>query len=739
MASEFPRGSEWRRWDLHVHTPASALYNEFQGWDSYLDAMEAADPAVSVVGVTDYASLEGYKRIRHEIDNVGRLGNFLLVVPNIEFRISPFTKTGQAINLHLLIDPKVENHVQRIEDALSRLTFTFQGQKYACREIGLRALGAAFDENIKDDVAAYREGIRQFKPDFDAFRDWLQGEKWLSQNSIVVVANSNNDGASGLNHDDGYKAKRQEIYRFCHAIFSGNPNDRNYFLGKGPDSEEQLVSKINGRKPCIHGSDAHKEEKLFRPDQDRNCWIKADPTFEGLRQILYEPEERVRIQSNAPFNDFKKPFFGKVVASGEVMGADGPKIGAIEIPLNRNLVTLIGGRGTGKSILLDCVFKAFGRTTSIDDDRLSRLHPDNVQVHYEKSDGGQIIYDASKEDQLSYLHVRQGDIRRYVTQPDELSRQIKQLLGIESTDSVPEYDFKTIDLLERILKLKAWFNQEDSEGNLINSEKHNRARASANKRLIETITTEQNKELIEQYKNNRQSVNAKEAIRKSLRELSVRSKADRQELSVMLDDVNKQDLAGRKIPSPDYTTFDNAIEEISTEIDAKIKQLRGENEEITERFREQGIDQDISGLLSKVEQYQKVIDQAEDRLQEIVSRRGSRTKLIQERSEVAEQIAQDIERQKTDVDSRFAALKQGREDWTPDQRSLVEHLLGDIDVKGEVKFDTAVFYEGLRELLNGQKFRSTNTESQLDRIRDRIGVDSYEEYLKLLRGGANYQ
>jgi hypothetical protein len=79
--------------------------------------MEAADPAVSVVGVTDYASLEGYKRIRHEIDNVGRLGNFLLVVPNIEFRISPFTKTGQAINLHLLIDPKVENHVQRIEDA----------------------------------------------------------------------------------------------------------------------------------------------------------------------------------------------------------------------------------------------------------------------------------------------------------------------------------------------------------------------------------------------------------------------------------------------------------------------------------------------------------------------------------------------------------------------------------------------------------------------------------------------
>jgi hypothetical protein len=26
---DFPRGSEWRRWDLHVHTPFSALNNGF--------------------------------------------------------------------------------------------------------------------------------------------------------------------------------------------------------------------------------------------------------------------------------------------------------------------------------------------------------------------------------------------------------------------------------------------------------------------------------------------------------------------------------------------------------------------------------------------------------------------------------------------------------------------------------------------------------------------------------------
>ena len=28
---KYQKGSEWRKWDLHVHTPASALNNQFEG------------------------------------------------------------------------------------------------------------------------------------------------------------------------------------------------------------------------------------------------------------------------------------------------------------------------------------------------------------------------------------------------------------------------------------------------------------------------------------------------------------------------------------------------------------------------------------------------------------------------------------------------------------------------------------------------------------------------------------
>ena len=42
MATEYPRGSEWRRWDLHIHTPESALNNQFTTWEAYLEELEAA-------------------------------------------------------------------------------------------------------------------------------------------------------------------------------------------------------------------------------------------------------------------------------------------------------------------------------------------------------------------------------------------------------------------------------------------------------------------------------------------------------------------------------------------------------------------------------------------------------------------------------------------------------------------------------------------------------------------------
>lgn len=43
-----------------------------------------------------------------------------------------------------------------------------------------------------------------------------------------------------------------------------------------------------------------KGEYIKSVNYNCNTWIKANPTFEGLKQIFYEPIERVKIQPNCP-------------------------------------------------------------------------------------------------------------------------------------------------------------------------------------------------------------------------------------------------------------------------------------------------------------------------------------------------------------------------------------------------------------------------------------------------------
>lgn len=56
------RGSEWRKWDLHIHTPGTAKNDHYgnsdEVWERYIDALEKSD--VTVFGITDYFSMDNY-------------------------------------------------------------------------------------------------------------------------------------------------------------------------------------------------------------------------------------------------------------------------------------------------------------------------------------------------------------------------------------------------------------------------------------------------------------------------------------------------------------------------------------------------------------------------------------------------------------------------------------------------------------------------------------------------------
>ena len=271
-----------------------------------------------------------------------------------EFRVAPPTDKATAVNIHLLVSPDDPQHEREIMNALARLDWAYGGRKYSCLPEQLMALGRAFDSKIKEDGPALRVGVTQFKVDFNRFREWYHAEPWIRRNALVGVA-AGADGVSGFRRDGSWAALRDEITRFSQIMFSGRPGEREFWLGMGSLEDRDVVSRLGGPKPCVHGSDAHEIAKLFRPDNDRFCWIKADLTFEGLRQVLHEPCDRIYIGPTPPiYHDQARVIRAVKLSNGRGWFDD------ISIPLNPGLVSIIGQKGSGKSALAELISFAAG-------------------------------------------------------------------------------------------------------------------------------------------------------------------------------------------------------------------------------------------------------------------------------------------------------------------------------------------------------------------------------------------
>ena len=372
-----PRGSIWRKWDLHIHSPSSVLNNQYPGtnedekWNGFIQTVKSLKD-ISVLGITDYFSIDGYNKLLEYRDkNPQDFKNIELLLPNVELRILPVTAERTPINLHVIFSPDKEIIDNLESQFFSNLTFSYGGSTYRCIRQDLINLGKAHSHNNgMDEYSAYKAGVEQFKTSLDQLKQAFKDNEKLRLNSLIIVSNSEADGASGIQHSS-LAATRQEIYRFADAIFSANPSDRSYFLGKGSDSSEQIIKKYGSLKPCIHGSDAHELEKICKPDFDRFTWIKADTTFEGLKQIIYEPESRVKIRQDNPEESETYAKINKLSTTLpdklEIYDKESRDRtdfcirGKTYLFFSNNLTCLIGGRGSGKSTLGHLLFNRIGK------------------------------------------------------------------------------------------------------------------------------------------------------------------------------------------------------------------------------------------------------------------------------------------------------------------------------------------------------------------------------------------
>ncbi|WP_375591660.1 TrlF family AAA-like ATPase [Chitiniphilus eburneus] len=453
----FPKGSEWRKWDLHVHTPASVLRNEFGGnWDDYVTLLfkKAIEENISAIGITDYYLPEGYRIIKNdylqntekmkslfskeEIDKISKI----FVFPNIEFRLSKLVIGKQndlawnrKLNYHIILSDEIPP--EKIEsDLISQIKISFDAstgsnvQKKPLTKSNLEEFGKKL---IEEHLSFASAGTPLWVGMLNASVDEEEVIKILNENSLFrdsfLIGLPADEDLSEVSWNSQGHAIRKNLIKQSHFIFSSNPKTCQFLLGS--NDKESFIKEFGAQKPCMWGSDAHKKEELFLPAERRNTWIKADLSFEGLRQVIFDPESRVRIQELSPQQ--KNTY--QIIDS--VRFVDTKKTNRFSNEwqsLNPDLNTIIGGKSSGKSLLLYHIAKAVNSREVQEKTELARAttYSDLDGIDFEVRWGnGEIskLSESSDEKQITYIpqlyinHLAEEDGR------DQLNKLIKSLLS----------------------------------------------------------------------------------------------------------------------------------------------------------------------------------------------------------------------------------------------------------------------------------------------------------------------
>ncbi|WP_449245516.1 TrlF family AAA-like ATPase [Desulfobacca acetoxidans] len=114
---------------------------------------------------------------------------------------------------------------------------------------------------------------------------------------------------------------------------------RQILLNRNPDYRRERPIAI------INAKDVARPEDLRNPKA--SCLIKMTrPCFVSFKQAFLDPESRVRLNSDVP-----EKYYSRI----ESVKSTGGYLDGLEIDFSEHLNAVIGGRGTGKSTLLECI------------------------------------------------------------------------------------------------------------------------------------------------------------------------------------------------------------------------------------------------------------------------------------------------------------------------------------------------------------------------------------------------
>ncbi|MDP2129232.1 MAG: AAA family ATPase [Pseudohongiella sp.] len=368
-------GSTWKRWDLHIHTPESFYHNypgdREEAWAAFLDDIEKLPSEFKVIGINDYVLVDGYERILKAKREQGRLKNIDLILPVVELRLDKFGGVAQGggrgesswsrINIHVIFDQVEPEFIrQQFISAIApsyRLTPGSAGagkwNQVISRE-SIEALGAAIIATVPADKqgafgSPLMEGFNNLNVSADGLWRALDNQA-LCGKYVVAVGKTEWEN---LKWNDHTIAEKKTLINMSDLVFTAAESPERYAKARARLIDSAVNSKL------LDCSDAHWLSSSEDKDRIGHCytWIKADCTFIGLLQALQEFEDRVFIGHIPPKLELLRRNKTKFIRSVSVAKKPDSTLAEtwfdLNIPLNPDLVAIIGNKGSGKSALSD--------------------------------------------------------------------------------------------------------------------------------------------------------------------------------------------------------------------------------------------------------------------------------------------------------------------------------------------------------------------------------------------------
>ena len=361
--SKYIRGSEWRKWDLHIHTPKSIIQNYGgdtpQAWERYISELEGLPPEYKAIGVNDYIFLDGYRKVL-EFKEAGRLQNIDLLLPVLELRVDKFASIGdeawKKVNLHVIFSNQLKpdvieaqfinaiQHTIRISPDIEGVDFKGVATRDTLSEIGRQIKASSTVDIPGSDL---KVGFWNITFDYSTVYSIVNG--FFKGNCLTAVGKSEWDTMRW----DGSATIKKTIINEASFSFTS--------LGKCEDYSKHVVAleKQKVRSCLLDCSDAHNFSDSTDKDRIGNSftWLKADTTFEGLKQIAND-KGRIFIGRKPPLIERVDNNKTKFINSLQIKKVEGSPLTEnwfvdFILPLNPSMVAIIGNKGGGKSAIAD--------------------------------------------------------------------------------------------------------------------------------------------------------------------------------------------------------------------------------------------------------------------------------------------------------------------------------------------------------------------------------------------------